>query len=327
MNPSDRPDGATSSPRSLPRQPLPEPSRVVRAARTALHLTAEGLRGLLVAPGQVLACFLSLAVASCLVTLFGAYGSLAVRLVDRAAERAHLLVYLKEGVASDRVRAVLEGLRERPDVADVRYFSAGEDRARNAALLPKDLAASLPPESIPGGHGLEVRISGTSDRPPDVAGLTALVQGLEEVDVVAGPPVGADRIRAIAAAVRFARVAVTLLSALLLVSTVFFVVGTLTRTMERRRDEMAILRLVGATSGYLKTPFYVQGVLQGVSGVVAGVALALLVLAMTDAWIREELAIGVRLGLPGSPALLTSAAIGAGVGGIGATLATSRRLP
>ncbi len=138
---------------------------------------------------------------------------------------------------------------------------------------------------------------------------------------------GADRIRAIAAAVRFARAAMTLLSALLLVSTVFFVVGTLTRTMEHRRDEMAILRLVGATPGYLKTPLYVQGVVQGVSGVVAGVALALLVLAITDAWVREELAVGVRLALPGGPTLLVSVAIGAVFGGVGATLATSRRLP
>ncbi len=327
MSEADRPDGAARARRSPPGQPIPEASRFVRAARTTAHLVAEGLRGLRVAPGQVLACFLSLAVASCLVTLFAAFGSLAVRVLDRATEGTHLLVYLKEGVSSDRVRAVLDGLRERPDVADARYFSAGEDRARNAALLPGDLVASLPPDSIPGTHGIEVRISGSSDRPPDVAGLTALAQGLEEVDVVAGPPVGADRIRAMAAAARFARAAMTLLSALLLVSTVFFVVGTLTRTMERRRDEMAILRLVGATPAYLKTPLYVQGVVQGMTGVVAGVALALLVLATTDAWIREELAVGVRLALPGGPVLLASAGIGAVVGGFGATLATSRRLP
>lgn len=320
-------EGAPSRTRSRARQPVPESSPVVRTARTASHLVAEGLRGLLVAPGQVLACFLSLAVASCLVTLFAAYGSLAVRWLDRAAERSHLLVYLKEGVASDRVEAVIARLRDRPDVADVRYFSAGEDRARNAALLPADLAASLPTDRIPGEHGLEVRISGTPDRPPDIEGMTALVAGIEEVDIVAGPPVGAERIRAIAAAVRFARVAMTLLSALLLISTVFFVVGNVTRTMERRREEMAILRLVGATSAYLKIPLHVQGVVQGVSGVVAGVLFALLVLQATDAWLREELAMSVRLAFSWGPALLASAGIGAAVGGIGAMLATARRLP
>lgn len=325
MNWTDRTsDGPRApSPTRLP----PERSRFVRLARTSAHLVTEGLRGLLLEPGQVIACFLSLVVASCLVTLFAAYGALAVHLLDRAAERAHLLVYLKEGIPSEQVQTVLEELRRHPDVADARYFSAGEDRARNAALLPRDLVASLPFDSIPGSHGLEVRVAATADHAPDVAGLTALVQGLEGVDVVAGPPVGADRIRAIAAAVRFARVAMTLLSALLLVSTVFAVVGTLTRTMERRKDEMAILRLVGATTRYLKTPLYVQGVAQGVTGVVAGVALALLILAMTDAWIREELAVGVRLALPGGTTLLASAGVGAVVGGVGATLATSRRLP
>ncbi len=307
--------------------PLAGPSRTVRTLRTVAHLAAEGLRGLFVAPGQVLACFLALAVASSLVTLFFAYGSLAVRLLDRSAERTHLLVYLKEGVASDRVEALMASLRERPDVANVRYFSAGEDRARNMALLPKDLLTSLPPESIPASHGIEVRVEGRPDRSPDIAGLTALVQGLEEVDVVAGPPVGADRIRAIAAAVRFARVAMGLLSALLLASTVFFVVGTLTRTMERRRDEMAILRIVGATSAHLKTPLYIQGVVQGVSGVLVGGCAALVVLEMTDTWIHQELAITVSLALPWGPALMVATGTGALVGLFAAAIATSRRLP
>ncbi len=325
MSPTDRTSRGARA--SSPTHPLPERSRVVRLARTAVHLVGEGLRGLFLAPGQVIACLVSLAVASCLVTLFAAYGSRAVHLLDRAAERAHLLVYLKEGITSDQVQAVLEKLRRHPDVADARYFSAGEDRARNAALLPRDLVASLPPDSTPGSHGIEVRLAATPDRAPDVAGLTTLVEQLEQVEVVAGPPVGAERIRAIAAVVRFARVAMTLLSALLLVSTVFSVVGTLTRTMEHRKDEMAILRLVGATTRYLKTPLYVQGVAQGVTGVVTGVALALVILAMTDAWIREELAVGVRLALPGGPTLLASAGVGAVVGAVGAMLATSRRLP
>lgn len=312
--------------RPLPRRAF-EPSRGVRFVRTAVHLTGEGLRGLFVAPGQVLACFLSLSVASCLVTLFAAYGGVAIRILDRSAERARILVYLKEGIASDRVQTLITEIRDRSDVTEVRYFSAGQDRARNAALLPKDLVASLPPESIPGEHGLEVQISGTSQRPPEVADLVAFIQGLEEVEVVAGPPVGADRIRAVAAAVRFARVGLTLLSLLLLVSTVFFVVGTLTRTMERRRESMAILRLVGATSTYLKTPIYIQGVIQGVTGVGAGVAAALFVLAITDSWVREELGIAVRLAFPWGSTLISSAAIGATMGWVGATLATLRRLP
>lgn len=327
MSDAPIPEGASTCRVARPSKPTSEPSRWSRLARITTHLLMEGVRGLGIAPGQVLACFLSLAVASCLMTVFAAYGSQVVRWLDRAAERSSLLIYLKEGVASERVEAVMAQLRDRSDVAEVRYFSASEDRARNAALLPRDLVSSLPPDSIPGDHGLEVRIAGTPDHPPDIEGLVALVKNIEEVEIVAGPPVGADRIRAIAAALRFARTSLFLLAVLLLVSTVFFVVGTLTRTMERRRDEMAILRLVGATSVFLKTPLYIQGLMQGVTGVLAGVLAGLIALTATEAWLREELAVSVRVALPWGPTLLASAGIGALVGITGATLATSRRLP
>jgi len=300
---------------------------VLRAVRTAAHLIGEGLRGLLISPGQVVACLLSLAIASCLLTLFASFGTLSVSLLDRAARQAHLLVYLKEEVPADRIQALIADLRARPDVRDVRYLTAGEDRARNAELLPRDVVNSLPADAIPGQHAIEVRIEGASDRSPELENLMGLLRTLSEVDVVAGPPVGADRIRAVAAAVRFARLALTLLAVLLFASIVFFVVGTLTRTMERRRDEMAILRIVGATSAYLKTPIYVQGLIQGIAGVVSGVFFGLAILSATDSWARRELAVRVPLEVPFGPALAASVAIGAAVGLLGALLATSRRLP
>ncbi|NOZ02393.1 MAG: hypothetical protein GXP54_10955 [Deltaproteobacteria bacterium] len=323
QKPSDERPGASGEHSTQPMSP----PRGLAAARKAAHLLTEGVRGLLISPGQVLACVSSLAVATCLVTLFGSFGSVAVDALERAGNRAHVIIYLKEQVPSDRVNELMKTIRGRPDVNDVRYLSAGEDRARNAALLPRDLAASLPPGEIPGQHCIEVGFGDASGGAPDVVGLTAFLKKIEDVDVVAEPPVGAARIRAAAAAVRFGRLALSLLAGLLLLSTIFFVVGTLTRTMERRRDEMNILRLIGATDAFLKAPLYIQGIAQGALGVLAGAIAGVFIVSAANSWLATELAVSIRL--PTGQGLLVPLALlaGAGVGGLGAFIATSRRLP
>lgn len=316
--------------RNRPEAPLSQPSSPaagLASLRRSLHILAEGFRGLFISPGQVLACVASLAVATCLVTLFGSFGSVAVDILERAGHRAKVIIYLKERVSSDSVHRLLERVADRPDVEEVKYLSAAEDRARNAALLPGDLAASLPDKAIPGQHCLEARFSDSHDRPPDLVGLTEFLREIEEIDVVAEPPVGGARIRAAAAAVRFGRLALSILAGLLLLSTLFFVVGTLTRTMEQRREEMNILRLIGATDAFLKAPLYVQGALQGAVGVLIGAWLGQFTVSATNSWLATDLAVSIRLPAGEGLLLPLSLLAGALVGGLGALIATSRRLP
>lgn len=326
MSEQEQPARDKGRPEAPSSQPASPPSGLA-ILRRALHLLSEGVRGLLISPGQVLACVASLAVATCLVTLFGSFGSTAVDLLERAGHRARVIIYLEERVSSEQVRDLLKEIGKRPDVEFANYLSAEEDRARNAALLPPDLASSLPSEAIPGQHCIEAGFKDSPEKTPDVVGLTAFLRDLEKVDVVAEPPVGAARIRAASAAVRFGRLALSVLAALLVVSTLFFVVGTLTRTMERRREEMSILRLIGATDAFLKTPLYVQGVLQGAAGVLIGAALGRFAISAANTWLATELAVAISLPTGQDLLLPVSLMAGATIGMLGALIATTRRLP
>ena len=295
--------------------------------RMTVHLLGEGVKGLAISPGQALACIVSLAVAAALVTLFASFGSLAVGVLERSGQRARIVVYIKDEVPSAALEDLIGRVRSNAEVDKVEYLSREQDRARNSALLPRDLVATLPADAVPGQQCLEVTFREATGHAPDIAKMAEFVRSLEGVDVVAEPPIGAARIRSMAAAVEFGRVMLTIVAVLLLASTVFFVVGTLTRTMERRREEMAILRLVGATDMFVKTPLYVQGILQGVLGVGAGALAGLAVVRGTNAYLAGELALG--LAIPSYPATTMTLAVlvGASVGAFGALIASVRRLP
>jgi cell division transport system permease protein len=124
-------------------------------------------------------------------------------------------------------------------------------------------------------------------------------------------------------------VAAAVLFAALATATAVLVSNTLRLAVFARRDEIEIMKLVGATDAFVAAPFLVEGALQGLLG--AGLAvLALLALhAAVVPRLAAAVAIAGGLGLgdtlpPGLLAVLLAG--GAAVGLVGSALAVRRAL-
>jgi cell division transport system permease protein len=107
------------------------------------------------------------------------------------------------------------------------------------------------------------------------------------------------------------------------------VANTIRLAVYARRDEIEIMKLVGATNGYVRLPFLLEGMLQGLLG--AGVAL--LSLYGVQRWVlpRAQDAFLFASGATSTPMMHLSqmglvAAAGAVVGLLGSWLAVSRFL-
>jgi len=294
-------------------------------ARQALYLVGQGLSGLRVAPGQTLWSVLLLAVTASLVSLAIAFGGLAARLSEQAARSSRVLVYLKEQVPTPEVQDLMSRLEGHPEVQSVTYLTREQDRAENARLLPPDLVASIPPDSIPGQQALEVALRFRPEAPEGTEALLSSLRALEQVDLVAEPLVGGRRLRAMAAAVDLGRTILLAMAVLLLVGSLAFVVATLTRTLDRRREEVALLRLLGATEGFLRTPLVIQGAIQGMLGLGLGALGGAMVADGLSAWMEVRHDLHRVLVLRLDVALPTALAAGLLLGLAGALVASRRK--
>lgn len=156
-----------------------------------------------------------------------------------------------------------------------------------------------------------------------LAARLAAVPGVEEVDYGTAWLEGLERL------VRRARAAAWLVFGALAAASAVLVSNTLRLAVHARRDEIEIMRLVGATDGFVAAPFLLEGVFQGLLG--GGLAALALAGASAAALPRLRAAVPALASLSAGdavPGALLAALVlgGAAVGLAGSALAVARAL-
>ena len=229
--------------------------------------------------------------------------------------------YLDRALSEDDARAVAERVRAAEPAVEVVLVPAAQALDRLRVQLG-DLGGALdglPRNPLPATLELTPRTGGDlralADRVAKIEGIADVDYGREWV----------DRLEALGGALqRFGTVALALvaLAALLVVA------NTIRLAVYARRDEIEIMKLVGATDGYVRVPFLVEGALQGLCG--AALALAGLIAVQRLLLPRAAAAFAFASGAVaphlGAPHCLAIAAAGAVVGLCGSYLAVARFL-
>ena len=207
--------------------------------------------------------------------IVGAFAILLENLKDLAAEwdRVQIQAYLRDDAATEReaaVQVLLEDLRARPMVREARYISRDE-----AMRLFKETFADLAATtdllgSNPFPASIEIAVSGESDeRRESTEALLAELKASPLVETVRDNDADVRRLRA--ALSTLTAVGLTL-AAVLGVTTAFIVFNVIRLTVSARSQEIGIMRLVGATPGFIRGPFLVEGMMQGVLGALVALA-------------------------------------------------------
>ncbi|HEY2906094.1 MAG TPA: permease-like cell division protein FtsX [Vicinamibacterales bacterium] len=169
-------------------------------------------------------------------------------------------------------RTAIEGLlAPGPLIAEAEFVSKTQALERFKETFA-DLASTVGTlESNPLPASYEVRLQaqiGTS------SGVDELAQRLRTVAGVADVRYDRQWLERLTSTIGIVRIVGLALAGVLIVAAALTVATVVRLALHARRDELAIMQLVGAPQAYIRGPFIVEGVLQG--GIGAVVALVLL---------------------------------------------------
>lgn len=240
----------------------------------------------------------------------------------RRAGRAS--VFLKDSASQGEVDALRAALVRVPGVTGVRYVSSGDARTEfgRESDGKGDLAA-LPIEAFPASIELDV----APDMPDaDLADMVVKMRQIPAVDDVETYQAWTGRLT------RLARggVAAAGVLAIVVLSAVLAVIGSTMRlVLQRRRTEVEVLKLVGATDGFVKKPFVLEGAVQGAIGALAALALLGLLFVLVRGRADTELAglVGVEPSFLPWPVAIGMVFLGGVLGALAALVSLRRLVP
>ncbi len=273
----------------------------------------------------------SILVAAVSLTLFGT-SQLVARGVENATQRweggIEFVVFMKadaEQSQLDAIEALLEESRGE-EINDWDFVSKEETFnefieffAGDEELLDTISVETMPPsfriQPTDPDAGAVAALGGTFESKPGVRTVVFATEVIREIQT------NAEKISQV----------MLWVGVLLLVASAIVILTTLSIAISSRRNEIEIMKLVGASNWFIRIPFMIEGLLQGVIGAL----LALPFLAFARQYVIEDFSESDRLRLlegfrvTDSEFLfisLTAIAIGTAVATVGSILAVSRYL-
>ena len=203
---------------------------------------------------------LTIAVALFAVGLYGLVALNIERAIARLEAQVEIRAFLADGTESDVVVTAMKDIDALPGVAAVEYVSSEQALAQARREL-SEFSDVLEGEFLPASF--DVRLEPGHRDPTSVA---AVVKGIAAYDVVDDVRYGEDWVREVYDIRNIAAAAGLVLGTAFAVVAIIILASTIRMTVMARAEEIAIMKLVGATDGYIRRPFLLDGLLKGLLG-------------------------------------------------------------
>lgn len=208
----------------------------------------------------------SVATMAACIFLFGLFFSVILNfnyIVKKAEEGVAITVFFEENLEDSKVEAIGDALRDRDDVLKVTYVSADEawDTFKDEYFgESKDLAEGFKDDNpLAGSDNYEVYMKDVESQKE----VVKFAEGLDGVRKVNKSDVVAKTLSSVNKLILYVSAAIILI---LLIVTVFLISNTVTIGITVRKEEIAIMKYIGAKDYFVRGPFIVEGILIGLVG-------------------------------------------------------------
>jgi cell division transport system permease protein len=247
--------------------------------------------------------------------------------VAQFRERVKIIVYLKRDLATPEATALIERVRRMPGVAMVRYVGKTEALGTLKQVLGKEASVAdlLPQNPLPAS--LEVTPTEEGSTLGGARNLVTRLTAMPETEEIGGGMEWMDRF---AHGQRLLWLFALGVGAVLAAASILTVSTATALVLHARREEMEIMRLVGAPELVVRMPLLLQGMMQGLIGAVLAVWVLIGCYALLgpriEPLVTETLGV-TRLAFLRPLNVLSLMSAGTLLGGLGGWLARGRPEP
>ncbi len=180
-------------------------------------------------------------------------------IVKTAEEGVSVTVFFDEGITTERIQEIGDLIDKRPEVAKKVYISADEAWESFKVEYLGEYADGFTENPLADSSSYEIYMSDVSMQPA----LVSYLESIEGVRTVNRSEVTASTLTGVNALVAYVSVGII---AILLAVSVFLISNTVTIGISVRKEEISIMKYIGATDFFVRSPFVIEGMLIGAIG-------------------------------------------------------------
>lgn len=197
------------------------------------------------------------------------------------ASTPQLSIFLKLNASQAEIENVNSKLEEFPHIASFQFISreiALQQLQQESSL--NEVVNNLPKNPLPDAFIINLQ----QILPDELENIRAVIKKWSEIEHV---QVDTDWARRVDALLRLGQLAVVMLAVVLGFALIIVVFNTIRLQILTKRDEIEVIKLIGATDSFIRRPFLYFGAIQGMAGAAAGwLLIALCIQAINESLVE-----------------------------------------
>jgi cell division transport system permease protein len=176
------------------------------------------------------------------------------------------IVFMNPQATEDQLASVRTALEENPEVREVTYIdkAAAFDEFKQLFSRSRDMIEAVNQDAMPPSYRVAPRTG-------DADVIQALGQEYEKKAGVREVVFAFETVRTMQRITRIASIVIVGIAVFLLLAAVLLILNTIRMAMFARRREIEVMKLVGATNWFIRVPFMIEGLVQGIIGAIVAI--------------------------------------------------------
>lgn len=223
------------------------------------YLVKEGFKGIFT---HGLMSFASITIITACLLIMGSFSLLSINIdsmIKDLEDDNQILAFVDESYSEEEAAALQSKLEAVPNVSKVEFITREQAMETFEDKYPDHLFDGI--ESSTFRHRFAVHMDDLSLTEQTAAELEK-IDGIADVNAYLDISKGFVTLRNVVSAVSM------ILVVILVIVSVFIMANTIKLASYSRREEIAIMRMVGATNSFIRFPFLVEGLILGIWGAI-----------------------------------------------------------